>query len=103
MMHITKKRDLLVFLMALGFINMMLLFMEIALIGGAAFDGFISDGHYYVSNGRRATEVPPILFRLNQLHTITVVITTPVAVIATRQFNKIKKEAANYPFPPTNV
>jgi hypothetical protein len=102
-MHIIKKRDLLVCLLVVGGLNLFALLLETALLHGAAFNGAVRNGHYYVGEKGYLTEVPFFLYRLNQLHTIAVMITTPIALIAGFQFEKIKKEAENYPFAPPNL
>jgi hypothetical protein len=95
-MHVTKKRALWLGILVIGGMNIALLLLETALLHGSAFGGMIRGGHYYVGEKAKFTEVPFFLFRLNQLHTIFVLITAPILVFAAYQFRSFGKEVEDY-------
>jgi hypothetical protein len=60
-----------------------LLFVVIALIiGGDAVAGKIVDGHYYLSNHGQLTEVNFLIFWYSKIHVYSVLVTHPLAMIA---------------------
>ena len=95
-MHVTKKRALWLGILVVGGINIAFLLLETALLHGSAFGGMVRAGHYYVGEKSKFTEVPFFLFRLNQLHTILVMMMAPILVLAASQYRTFRKEVEDY-------
>jgi hypothetical protein len=57
-------------------------FVFVALIiGGDAISGKIIDGHFFVSQHGRLTEVSPAIFRYSRFHAFSQFVTWPIAII----------------------
>jgi hypothetical protein len=83
-MHITKKRDLWLFLAALTGGNFIVFVIFIAFAGGTP--DYIKNGHYYLSRNGRVTEVPPAVYRCVQVHTWVTFPLTLFGVFALRRW-----------------
>jgi hypothetical protein len=97
-MHVTKRRDLAMFLAVLGLANFFLFLILSALLGGSAANGRIQAGHYFVGEHGKYTEVSSLIFRINQIHGYTLILTHPLAIISLAYAVSIKRQAENYPF-----
>lgn len=51
-------------------------------LGGDALNGYVQDGHYYVADHGRYTEVTPEQWELSRAHTIRMLVMQPLAVVA---------------------
>jgi hypothetical protein len=66
----------------LGFLNAAAFFVAFQVIGGGAANGFIRNGHYFLGNHHRYTEVSAAVYHYSQVHTATFFITCLLAVFA---------------------
>jgi hypothetical protein len=61
-------------------------------LGGDAVNGKFENGHYYLANHGRLTEVSKEVFNYSRWHTYSLWITHPLAVLAAYLSIKLKKE-----------
>src|SRR5438270_12793528 len=102
-MHVTKRRDLAMFVFVVGFVNFFVFLVVSQYLGGSAANGFVRAGHYYLGEHGKYTEVSHAMFRYSQIHEYTLFVTHPLALISLAYAASIKKEAESYPFPPQDV
>lgn len=67
---------------AIGFINFVAFFANSQRLGGDALNGYQANGHFYVSDHGRSTEVPESEWRINRLHAISIFVTHPLMLAA---------------------
>jgi len=63
-------------------INFVVFVIIALLIGGDAINGNETAGHYYLSNKGKLTELGYYVFTYSKIHTISLFITHPLAIIA---------------------
>jgi hypothetical protein len=66
----------------IAILNFLLFFLIAVVIGGGAIWGKIEEGHYYVGNHGRYTEVGRLVFTYSQLHALSLCITHPLGILA---------------------
>ena len=64
----------------IAWVNFLVFWIVAVSIGGDAFSGKVVNGHYFVSNHGRLTEVSPTVWRYSRIHTVSVWITHPVGI-----------------------
>ena len=69
-------------LLNLVMLNFALFFGVALALGGDAVNGTVRDGHYYLMNHGKYTEVSRAVFRYSMVHTISVFVSFPLAWIA---------------------
>lgn len=80
----------------LGLANFAMFLIGAVILGGDAVSGKVEDGHYYLSNHGRLTEVSRGAYIYSRTHTLSVWVTHPLAilaVIAERRMNKNEKRS----------
>ena len=66
----------------LGLANVAAFFVGFMVIGGGALNGFTRDGHYFVGNHHRYTEVSAAVYHYSQIHTAAFFMTTLLGLLA---------------------
>jgi len=66
----------------IGVVNFLLFALISAFIGGDAINGKIENGHYYLANHGRLTEVSAFIFGYSQLHIYSLFVTFPLLALA---------------------
>lgn len=69
-------------IIAVGVLNFVAFIVIALLIGGDAVNGHANDGHFYLSNHGKPTEVSEAVFRYSYAHAMSLWITHPAAMIA---------------------
>ncbi len=77
---------------SINFIAFMIITVK---IGGDAISGRAEQGHYYVSEHGRQTEVSYPVYLFSYIHTISVMITHPLGLLAIFFLSRIKKQKNN--------
>lgn len=67
-------------LFVIGVLNFVACMAVALMIGGDALNGGVEDGRYYLSNHGRLTEVSAGLYSYSLVHTVSVLITSAIAV-----------------------
>lgn len=62
--------------------NFFVFFMVAVYIGGDAWNGKVENGHYYVANHGKYTEVSPGVWHYSRAHVVSVLITHPLGILA---------------------
>jgi hypothetical protein len=65
-----------------GIINFIFFFVIALIIGGDAISGHQETGHYYLANHGKLTEVSYFIFMYSKIHTVSLFISHPLALIA---------------------
>jgi hypothetical protein len=65
----------------IAFINFAIFWVVALWIGGDAISGKVENGHYYVSNHGKLTEVSHAVWTYSQAHTISVFFTHPIGIL----------------------
>jgi hypothetical protein len=86
----SRARYLWLALFALGFVNFLVFFAVAVSIGGDAANGFRSDGHYFLANHGKLTEVSESVWLYSRAHAYSVMITHPLAIFAGFMWNRTK-------------
>ncbi len=66
----------------IGVVNFLLFLLISVFIGGDAINGKVDNGHYYLANHGRLTEVSVLLFGYSQLHFCSLFVTLPLLALA---------------------
>ncbi len=77
--------------MIVAMINFIAFMIISVKIGGDAISGKAEQGHYYLSEHGRETEVSYPVYLYSYIHTISVLITHPLALLAGFFLSKAKK------------
>jgi hypothetical protein len=75
----------------LGWLNFMAFWFAAVALGGDAVSGKSEAGHYYLSSHGRLTEVSGPVFAYSRVHTYSVFVTHPLALLAGLIGYRIKK------------
>jgi len=76
-----KRRRILQIGFGLGIANFFVFVFVALYIGGDAINGRMADGHYFLSNHGRLTEVSRGVFTYSKWHAISVFFTHPLAML----------------------
>jgi len=93
-MHPTKRRDLYLCIAAIAFANTVLWIIISQFIGGSASE--IRNGHYYLNEHGRRTEVSSTVYRYSQVHAW---ISIPLALVGAWAGNRgyrLRREMEEY-------
>jgi hypothetical protein len=96
-MHITKKRDLWLFVTVLASANFILFVAFIGFAGGMP--AHIKDGHYYLYDRLRPsrfTEVPAPVYRLAQVYPCVAIPLSILGVFAQMRWKTLQREIGDY-------
>lgn len=63
-------------------------------LGGDALNGKVEDGHYYLTERGRYTEVSESVFEYSRVHAYTTLVSWPVVLISAYAASRIKKAKA---------
>jgi hypothetical protein len=74
-----------------GWLNFMVFGIAAVSLGGDAMSGKVEGGHYYLSNHGHLTEVSSGVFTYSRIHTYSIFITQPLALLAGFIGHRIKK------------
>ena len=69
-------------LCAIAFVNFFSVIASVVLLGGSALGGAVEDGHYFVRHKGHRSEVSAAVWRYSLIHTLSLFITHPAAMIA---------------------
>jgi len=93
-MHLTKQRDLFYSIAGIAAANFIVFFVVAMFAGGSA--GGIVDGHYFLIEHGRSTEVSEAMYRYSQVHLYSLFVTTPFGMWALYRARKLNKTTENY-------
>jgi hypothetical protein len=65
----------------IGFANFFWFMIESTRLGGDALNGFVRDGHYFVTSHGSATEVDRATYEWSRFHAVSVFVTHPLALV----------------------
>ena len=74
-----------------GWLNFMVFWFAGVALGGDALSGKVQGSHYFLSSHGRLTEVSQSIFTYSRIHTYSIFITHPIAMLAGFIGYKIKK------------
>jgi hypothetical protein len=74
-----RTRRIFWLIVLIGIANFLACFAISLLIGGDALNGAYKDGHFFLSNHGRLTEVAHWVFLYSKIHTLSLFITVPLA------------------------
>jgi hypothetical protein len=94
-MPVANKKRLCLIIAAAGMVNLMVFFVVALLIGGDAVNGHQTDGHYFLANHGRYTEVSRPVFLYSRAHVYTIFCTWPFVMISLFLYNRYKKQEAS--------
>ena len=75
----------------LGFANFAAFLIAAVVLGGVAVSGKVEDGRYYLSNHGRLTEVSRGTYFYSRVHTHSVWVTHPIAILAAIVASRLNK------------
>lgn len=79
---VPAKDKLFIYIFNLRILNFFVFFVFSLIIGGDAGNGFVKDGHYFVTNHGKHTEVSELIWKINKFQADSLFITHPMAIIA---------------------
>ena len=94
-MSLADKKRLCLIVAVVGMANFVVFFVVALLIGGDAVNGHQTDGHYFVANHGRYTEVSYPVFLYSRIHVYTLFCSWPFVMIAAGMGNYYKKKQAS--------
>jgi len=93
-MHITKKRDLYLFLSVVGYANFIVFIAIAAFFGGVG--AHAGNGHYYLNEHGRVTEVSYIAYLWIRIHFWVSWLLLLVGVFAMQRRKALDREIGDY-------
>jgi len=81
-MLLNKVRTVCKVIIYIGFLNFLLFALVSLCLGGDALNGKVENGHYYLANHGRYTEVSYFVFMYSKIHGTSVFITQPLMLVA---------------------
>lgn len=88
-------RSLLQLLFLLGILNFFVFWFAALYLGGDALSGRVLNGHYFLSNHGHLHEVSARVFAYSKWHTLTVLVTHPVAILSAWLLARDARDKAN--------
>lgn len=82
------SRRILQVLFALATVNFFAFFFECIYLGGSAGNGRIVNGHYFLGEHGRFTEVTKAVYDFSHFHMVTLFITHPLGLLAALLLNR---------------
>ena len=91
-MTLQIKRALCGFVIAIGILNFLAYVTIATRLGGDAINGMSRNGHYFFSSHGKQTEVSEAVFNYSRIHTYSVWITHPLAMVCGYLLSKLTRE-----------
>jgi hypothetical protein len=91
-MKLETKKALCVLAIVIGILNFIAYVTIAGYLGGDAVNGHTENGHYFLMSHGKATEVSEAVYNYSRIHTYTVWITHPLALISGWILSLLKRD-----------
>jgi hypothetical protein len=84
-------------LLGIAIVNFLAFIIVAAFLGGDAVNGMMKDGHYYLAQHGRYTEVPRAVFDYSRHHVYSLIVTHPAGMAAAWYLGRITSPGKQSP------